>query len=462
MFRPAAVFAAVLALAGCASLAPKYERPAAPVPAQLPVPATDAASAPAEAALPPWQDFVQSAPLRELLQRALVNNRDLRVAALNVERSRALLSASEADRWPTVGAGLTAARQPSTTTANKQVNLYTAGLQVNAWELDLFGRIASLNEAARAQLMASEAGRRGAELSVVAAVVATALTLAADNELLALAERTLATRRESARLTGLRFDNGAASALDQNTAQSLLAQARTLLVQQRRVRSQDLNALALLVGQPAESLGTLPLLVGPATQPTAWLADVPVGVNSQVLLGRPDVLQAEGALMAANANIGAARAAFFPRVSLTTSVGLASTDFASLFEAGSFAWTVAASAIAPIFDAGRNRANLAASKTSRDIAVAQYERAVQNAFRETADALAGLGTWREQLAGQRDQLSAAREIARLTELRFDNGAASLLERLDAERNRFAAEQAVVSVQLAELQNRVALYKALGR
>ncbi|MDZ7855376.1 efflux transporter outer membrane subunit [Sphaerotilus sp.] len=453
---------AALVLAGCTNLAPRHERPAAPIPSQLPLPAEVAASAPTGAAVPlGWKAFVQSPQLAQLVQQALDQNRDLRVAVLNVQRAEAQLGVARADRLPTVSAGLIGSATPNAA-SGRQVQSYTAGVQVTAWELDLFGRIANLGEAAQAQVLATEAGRRSAELALVSAVVSGWLALAADGELLSVAERTLASREATLQLSTLRFDAGAASSLELQTAQSLVAQARNTQAQLRRQRALDLNALALLVGGPVPA----ELLPGAADAGTVAggadvLAPVPVGLGSEVLLQRPDVIQAEQALVAASANIGVARAAFFPRLALTGSAGQAGSRLSDLLQTGNFAWSLSASALAAIFDSGRNQANLNVAKVNRDIAVAQYEKAVQSAFRETADALAGLSSWREQLDAQRQQLDAAREIARLTELRYQNGAASALERLDAQRSLLAAEQVLVQTRLAEQVNRVALFKALG-
>jgi outer membrane protein TolC len=490
-----APLALALLLAGCTSLAPHYQRPAAPVPGELPLPAGMAASAPAPAASAAsaaadpgapldWQPFVRSPQLRQLVQQALKNNRDLRVAMLNVERTRAQTGVVAADRYPTLGAGLTGARAPNTSTG-KQTNTFTAGLQVTSWELDFFGRISSLNDAAWAQMVASEAGRRGAELALVGAVATSYLSLAADADLLQVAELALTSREDSLRLTRLKSDAGAASQLELQSAESLTAQARATRVQVQRQQAQDLNALALLLGgpvpaellpvasAPAAATGTARAASAPAATAAAsapapdraadpgWLAEVPVGLTSDVLLRRPDVVQAEQGLIAANANIGAARAAFFPRIALTASAGQVASSLGSLFSAGQFAWTLSAQALMTIFDSGRNESNLKIAKVNRDIAVAQYEKAVQSAFRDTADALTGLGSWRDQLAAQQQLLVAAREIARLTELRYQHGAASELERLDAQRNLLAAEQGVVQTRLAEQVNRVALWKALG-
>lgn len=447
---------AALVLAGCTSLAPRHERPAAPVPAELPLPASLAASAPASAASTAWPDFLRSVPLQQLVKLSLERNRDLRLAVLNVQRAQAQLGVTRADRLPTVGVGLTQSATPS---GGSTARSYTAGLQVSGWEVDLFGRLANLGEAAQAQVLASEAGRRSAELALVAGVASSWLTLAADTDLLASTSRLVESREASMKLAQLRFDKGAASSLELQSARTLLEQARAARAQLQRQRDQDLNALTLLAGGPVPA----ELLPTASTSAMAGdtLAPVPVGLSSQVLLQRPDVIEAEQQLVAANANIGVARAAFFPRLTLTASAGQASTSLSDLFNAGQFAWTMSSQLLATVFDAGRNKANLEGAKIARDIAVTQYEKAVQSAFRDTADALAGLDTWRDQLAAQQTQLDAIRETARLTDLRYQNGAASELERLDAQRSLLSAEQALVQVRLGEQLNRVALWKVLG-
>ncbi len=342
----------------------------------------------------------------------------------------------------------------------------TAGLQVTAWELDLFGRLASLSEAARAQLLSTQAGRQAAELSLVAAVVQAGLALQADDELLALARQSQDSREQTLKLTQLRESVGAASQLELQGQQSLAAQGRATLAQLARQQAQDTNALALLLGQPvpASAVAATPAAT-PAADPQladeTWLYSVPAGLSSAVLLRRPDVIAAEQTMRAAQANIAAARAAFWPTITLTGQAGQASSQLSGLFQGGNFVYALAANALITVFDAGRRQANVASAEAAQQIAQAQYERAIQAAFRDTADALAGLATWRDQLDAQRVQRDAARETARLTELKASQGAASALERLDAQRALWAAEQAVVQVRLAELNNRVALYKALG-
>ncbi|MGS5086629.1 efflux transporter outer membrane subunit [Hydrogenophaga sp. A37] len=452
IFHRSALALAVLTLAGC-SMIPTLERPAAPVAAQFPGQLASAAAAgPALA----WESFVNDARLRELITLSLQNNRDLRVATLNIEQVRAQYQIRRADQLPTLNLAATGNRQP--TADDGMSSTYTAGLAMASWELDFFGRVASLKEAALAEFLASEEARRTAQTSLVAAVASTWLSLQADEELLHLTQSTLITREDSLRLTKLRFDNGATSALDLRQAESLSAAARSALAQQQRAKSLDLNALTLLVGQtPPPNL--LPTVAGATTQ--AQLSEVPEGLPSELLTRRADIRQAEQALIAANANIGAARAAFFPRISLTASVGTASNQLSGLFESGSWGFSMAPQALLPIFDAGRNQANLTVAKVSRDVAVAQYEKAIQVAFREVADALAGRTTLGEQLAAQQAQATAEAERFRLADLRYRNGVASYLDVLDAQRSLFTTQQALAQTKLAQQQSQVALYKALG-
>lgn len=447
-----ALAVAVAVLSGC-SFIPTYERPAAPVPAGFPGQAADAA---AGAALPAWDTVVTDARLRDLIALALQNNRDLRVAVLNIEQVRAQYQIKRADQWPTLNLAATGSRQP--TSDGGMSGTYTAGLAMASWELDFFGRVASLKESALAQFFASEEARRAAQTSLVAAVASAWLSLQTDDELLGLTQRTLSTREDSLRLTRLRFDNGVTSALDLRQAESLVAAARSTLAQQQRAKALDLNALTLLVGQapPANLLPTAPDATG-----QALLSEVPEGLPSDLLNRRADIRQAEQALIAANANIGSARAAFFPRISLTASVGTVSNQLSGLFESGSWGFSLAPQALLPIFDAGRNQANLAVAKVSRDVAVAQYEKAIQIAFREVADALAGRTTLAEQLKAQQAQAKAEAERFRLAELRYRNGVSSYLDVLDAQRSLFATQQALAQTKLAQQQSQVALYKALG-
>lgn len=453
VMRSAAALPVVL-LAGCMNLAPRYERPAAPVAERFPLAPPAAASAPAAADLD-WQQFFTDERLKRLIALALQNNRDLRIAALNIEALRAQAAVRDADRWPALNAGLTGSRTP--TAAGGINSLYTAGLQVTAYELDLFGRLRNLGDAAAAQVLAGEEARKAVQISLVAAVANAHVALAADEALLAVTQQTLASREESLRLVKLRFDNGASSELDLRQAETLLEAARVSLAQATRQRALDENALTLLLGQP------LPADLPPAQplQALSALPELPVGLPSDVLLRRPDVRQAEQQLVAASANIGAARAAFFPRITLTGSVGLASGDLGELFRGGNSAWSFAPQLIQPLFDAGRNQGNLDLARANREIALAQYERAIQSAFREVADALAGRATLADQLRAQQRQLEAEQARNRLVELRWRNGAASSLELLDAQRSLFGAQQALVQLQAQSAQSLTALYRVLG-
>ncbi len=441
--------AAAALIAGC-SMTPTLERPAAPVPATFPgQPASVTASGPVQA----WESFITDARLRELVALALKNNRDLRVATLNIEQVRAQYQVRRADQVPTVNATVAGNRQP--TAGGDISSTYTAGLAMASWELDFFGSVASLKDAALAQFLASEEAQRAVQTSLVASVASSWLSLQTDEALLALTQRTLATREDSLRLTKLRFDNGAASALDLRQAESLTAAARATLAQQRRTIAQDLNALTLLVGQE------VPVNLLPGAGDVAPFQPVPEGLPSELLTRRADIRQAEQQMAAANANIGAARAAFFPRISLTAGIGTVSTELSGLFKDGSWGFTLAPQALLPIFDMGRNQANLDAAKAARDIAIAQYEKSIQVAFREVADALAGRATLGEQLAAQEAQALAETDRFRLAELRYRNGVASYLDVLDAQRSLFATQQALAQTRLVQQQNQVALYKALG-
>ncbi|WP_302175808.1 efflux transporter outer membrane subunit [uncultured Hydrogenophaga sp.] len=448
--------AAAAVLAGC-SMIPERPQAQAGVPQAYPMATAAPATAPSAADLA-WSGFITDARLRDVVQRALTNNRDLRVATLNIEQVRAQYQIQRSNQFPTINLAASGNRQPNA--SGGITDLYSVGLATSAWEIDFFGRLASLKEAALAQFLASEEARRAAQTSLVATVSSTWLSLQANESLLALTRQTLKTREDSLRLTKLRFDNGAASALDLRQAESLSAAAQVALAQAERARLLDVNALNLLVGEP------LPVnLLNPATPdgalPAAVLADVPAGLPSDLLTRRADVRQAEQQLVAANANIGAARAAFFPRISLTASVGTASSDLAGLFRDGSWGFTLAPQALLPIFDAGRNQAGLESARAGRDIALAQYEKAIQTAFREVADALAGQATLSEQLRAQEVQAAAEADRFRLAELRYRNGVASFLDVLDAQRSLFATQQALVQTRLAQQQNRVALYRALG-
>ncbi len=450
-----AALACALLLSACVSFIPPYERPAAPVAAVYAPELEPAGAAGLLAADIEWQRFFADLRLLRLIGIALQNNRDLRIAVLNIEQARAAYQVRRADELPSVGAGLSAQRQPGA--GGGLVNTYAVGLQVTGYELDFFGRVRSLSQAALAQYLATEESRKTVQISLVASVANTYVSLLADDALLLVTRETLKTREESYRLTKLKFDNGATSELDLRQSEQLFEGARAALAQTQRQRALDENVLALLLGQP------LPADLPPALPLDAQqgVRDLPAGLPSDLLTRRPDVRAAEQQLLSANANIGAARAAFFPRIALTASAGSASTELSGLFKSGSFALTGTATLLQPIFDAGRNQANLDVAKVNREIAVAQYERAIQTAFREVSDALAGRATLGEQLRAQAAQANAARVTYQLADLRYRNGASSYLEVLDAQRTLFAAQQATVQVQALQMQNLVNLYKVLG-
>ncbi len=455
MTKPRLIALAAAALLASCSMMPSHERPPSPVPAAWPGEATAASGASAAAELA-WQDFFSDARLKQLIALALAHNRDLRVAVLNIEQARAQFQIRRADLFPTVNLAATGSRVPNS--SGGMTSSYNAGVAITSWELDFFGRVASIKEAALAQYLATEESRKAVQISLVAAVANGWLNLLADEELLDLTRRTLLTREESVKLTKLRFDHGVASELDYRQAESLLEGARAAMAQQQRQRALDENALVLLLGQP------LPPQLSPDTGGLAGaglLPELPAGLPSELLTLRPDIRQAEQQLIAANANIGAARAAFFPRITLTGGFGTASSHLSGLFASGSWGWTLAPQALLTIFDAGRNQAGLESATAGRDLAVAQYEKAIQTAFREVADALAGRATLGEQLRAQQAQAQAESVRFQLSDLRYRSGVASYLDLLDAQRSLFAAQQAVVQTRLAQLQNQVTLYKTLG-
>ena len=452
MWTPMAL---AMVLSGCISLAPKYERPAAPVAPAFPLaptpddaPAVSAATSEAASSIA-WQRFFADGRLQQLIALALQNNRDLRVAILNIEQARATYRIRRADILPTVGLGATGTVQPGP-------DIYQAGVQISTFELDFFGRVRSLSNAALAQYLATDEARKTTQISLISQVASTYLALQADEELLELTRQTLKTREDSNRLNQLKYDNGIVSKLDLDQSLSLVEQARVVLAQQLRQRAQDANSLTLLVGGPIPA--TLPK--GVALADTS-LAELPPGLPSDLLNVRPDIRSAEQQLIAANANIGAARANFFPHISLTGTAGTASTELNSLFKGGSYGLVFTPTIFLPIFDYGRNVANLDSAKAGRDIAVAQYEKSIQTAFREVADALAGQSTYTEQLRAQLAVAKSEADRFSLSDLRYRSGASSYLDLLDAQRSLFDAQRASVEANLARLQNQVTLYRVLG-
>ena len=437
-------------MAACTTMAPHYERPAAPVAAAFPAAAASAAasSTGVAPAAQPWQAYFKDARLDQLISAALANNRDLRVSMLNIEVARAQVGLSRANDFPTIDL------QGAHTRETGYQTIDTVCLAVAGYEVDLWGRVRSLTDAALAQLSATEEARKAAQISLIASVANAYYAMAGDQALLDVAQQTLATRTDTLKLFQLRFDNGVASSIDLQLNKSLVETARVAFVTAQRQRALDQNALELLVGGPLPAQ----LPAAPAWDDMA-LPDVPTGLPSDVLLGRPDVRQAEEQLIAANADIGAARAAFFPTISLTGSYGTASTSLNQLFKQA--AWSFIPQVTLPLFDAGRTRNNLRVSEAQRDIATAQYEKAVQSAFRDVADALAGRATLVDQLSAQQAETDAEAARYKLSNLLFTNGVASSLDQLDAQRSLFASQQALVQVKLALLQNRIAVYRALG-
>jgi multidrug efflux system outer membrane protein len=458
-----APLALAMVLGGCVNLAPKYERPAAPVAAGFPtVEGTNASGGNPSAGAAPvniaWQQFFTDARLRQLIDLALVNNRDLRIALANIEQARATYQIQRSQQFPALGAAFNGNRVSARDSAGNDTisSNYQAGLAVTAFELDLFGRVRNLSQSALAQFLATEEARRTTQISLIASVANAYLLALADDEQLALTRQTLKTREESLRLIRLRFDNGVISKLDVDSAQSLVDNARFILQQQLRQRAQDDNLLTLLVGQPIPA--TLP---AGATLATTNLPDLPAGLPSDLLAARPDIRGAEQQLVAANANIGAARANYFPRIALTAQGGSASTELSGLFSSGSWGWSFAQQATMPIFDFGRTRAGVEAARAARDAAVAQYERSIQTAFREVSDALAGQATFSEQLRAAQSAAASEADRFNLAERRYKSGTSSYLDLLDAQRSLFTAQLTAVQANLARLQNQVTLYRVLG-
>ena len=460
--RALMVALAASALGAC-SMMPAYERPVAPVPASLPQTQQSAGPVSAQAVdSAAWADYFADERLRGVIALALDNNRDLRIAALNIERARAQYGIQRADLLPSiaVSGGQSAQRVPGDLNMSGEPAIsrqYSANLGFASYELDFFGRVRSLEEQALQVYLGTEEARRSAQVSLVAEVANAWLRLAADRERLALARSTLETRQQSVTLVRRSLELGAVSALDLNQAETLLQTARADAARYAALVAQDENALALLVGA-AVPAGLQP----PALDDSVAAVPVlPADLSSEVLVRRPDVAQAERALMAANASIGAARAAFFPRITLTASAGTASSALSGLFDGGSGAWSFVPQIRIPIFEAGRLQASLDVAEIQRDINVAQYEKAIQSAFREVADALAERATLAEQLAARQALVQATQRSFELSEARYKGGVDSYLNLLDAQRSLYGAQLELIGTRLSDAVNRVALYKALG-
>lgn len=456
----ASLAAAAMLLAACAPMAPPLQLPEAPVPDRYPL--AGAADAALQAGELAWEQAFADPQLRRLIGQALTHNRDLRSAMLRVEEARAAWGIQRAELLPAAGVGMDAsrARVPGDLNLSGRSvvsSQYQVGLGLATWEIDLWGRVRSLSDAALEAYLATDEARRAATLSLIAQVAQGWLLLRELDERLVLARAAIVSRNESLRIFTRRFEVGSASRLELAQVRTLAAQARALGAQLEQQRAQQDHALALLTGGP------VPLLEKAAGTglADAAIADVAAGLPSELLTARPDIAAAEHRLRSAHANIGAARAAFLPRVTLVGRLGVASAELDGLFEPGSRAWSFAPSVSLPLFSAGRLQASLDVAELRRDQAVADYEKTIQAAFREVADALAARRWLGEQLAVQREALVAQSERARLARLRYEAGSAAFLEVLDAQRDLLAAEQQHVQAQRAVLSARVALYAALG-
>ena len=459
--RAGVVALAAASLAGCMNLAPSLPKAEPAIPAAWQAPASAAApntavvSAPVAAADLGWREFFADETLHRLIAKALQNNRDLRVAVLNVERARAQYGVQRAARVPSVGALGQVERMGGD--SRPVTDSYSATIGISSYEIDLFGRVRNLTDAALQSFFAQEQAQRSAHISLVAQIAGTYLTLAADRELLALARQTLDSRLATYDIARKRHELGAVSGLDLAQTATQTEAARVDVARYDSLVQQDINALQLLVGEPIDTAALPRRLSDGVTAVTP----LPAGLRSDVLLQRPDIVAAEHSLRAANANIGAARAAFFPSISLTAAVGTQSTELSGLFGSGSGIWSLAPSISVPIFQAGRLQANLEAVRAAESIALAQYEAAIQSGFREVADALVQSAALANQRQALQAQVVAARRADELSIARYKAGRDSYLTQLDAQRSAYAAEQALVSVRMAELANRVTLYRALG-
>jgi multidrug efflux system outer membrane protein len=452
-------------LSGC-TLTPQYTRPEAPVPADWPSGAayeeTKAVPGTPTATEIQWQEFFSDERLQQVIDTALNNNRDLRLAALNMERARALYGIQRAELFPSINAVGSGSKQrvPADLSGNGKaitVEQYSVDLGILSWEIDFFGRIRSLKDRALEEYLATKEARRSAQILIVSGVVNAYLTLAADRENLRLAETTLETQTHAYNLIKRRYDVGLASELALNQAQTQVDTARRNIALFTQLAAQDENALNLVVGSPSPMPSELlPADLGSVSPPK----EISPGLSSEVLLLRPDIMAAEHQLKAANAYIGAARAAFFPRISLTAAVGTASSELSGLFDSGQGTWSFAPAIVMPIFDA-RLWSAYDVTKVEKEIALAQYEKAIQTAFKEVADALAVRGTADEQVSAQQSLVDAAARTYRLSAARYTKGIDSYLGVLDAQRSLYAAQQGLIAVRLAKLTNQVRLYAVLG-
>jgi multidrug efflux system outer membrane protein len=471
---PLALAVALAVSLGACTLEPHYHRPAPPVP---PLGAAAQGQGAQAAADIGWREFFPDPQLQELIALALANSRDLRVAVLNVESAQARYRVQRAELFPTIaatgteqvqrfpsgvssfggGGGAAGSSTIPVTGGGSIFRFFNAGIGFTNYELDVFGRIRSLDHAALQQYFNFIETRRSVHLTLVAEVANAYLTVLADQTLLDITRDTLKNQNDSYELTQRMFVAGTTTELALSQAESTVDTARANLAQYNRLIAQDRDALQLLLGAPIPD--DVDFSRGLDREPA--VAELEEGIPSDVLIRRPDVLAAEHQLQAANAQIGAARAAFFPSIALTGTYGTASTQLSGLFKSGSQAWTFSPQISVPIFAGGANVANLQATRLARDTAVAQYEKAIQTAFREVADALVARGTLDDQLAAQQALLTASATAYRLADMRYRGGVDSYLAALDAQRSLYTAQQQLQSVRLTRLQNLVTLYKALG-
>ena len=453
--RLASALAAALLVSGCATLVPALPEAQPQVPQGWPLPERTVGSADGiDVADVGWREVLVDPRLQRVVAQALENNRDLRVAVLNVERARAQYRIRRADRVPSVGANASMERVGGDMPTSES---YSAGIGIASFELDLFGRVRNLSEAALQQFFAQSENRRAAQIALIGEVASSWLALAADESLAAIARDTLRTYEEALRLAERRHEIGVISGLELAQARTQVEAARLDLARYEGAVAQGRNTLDLLAGAPVAAADR----PGGVAEGLVAMPPLPADLSSDVLLRRPDIQAAEHVLRGANANIGAARAAFFPSISLTGSAGTASDSFGGLFDAGSGAWRFAPQLNLPIFQGGRLRANLGMATADRDIALANYEKAIQSGFRDVADALALAQTLADGRAAAERLLTAARQAETLSAARYNAGRDSYLQRLDAQRTLYSAQQAALQARLAEQLNRVALYRALG-
>jgi multidrug efflux system outer membrane protein len=452
--KRAAALLALLATA-CSTMEPHYVRPDPAIPASWPI--GDPYLVQAEVGLPvlTYQQVFQDPRLQTLIAQALTNNRDLMVAASNIAAAREQYHIQRAEQFPTLNAATGV-----TVTGDRDKNVsanYQAGVTVPNFEIDLFGRLRSLTHVQLERYFATEAGARATRLTLVADVVNAWLNYAADSSSRLISERTVAAAQKSVQLTRLRLEGGVAPRTDLRQAEQILSQAQADVARQRTAVAQDVNALQLLVGAPIDAS----LLAGSIDEAFAKIAPVPAGLDSYVLLRRPDVVQAEYQLRAANAQIGAARAALFPRITLTGILGFASSALAKLFTGGAFGWSAGADATYTIFQAGAGHANVRLTEAQRNAAVASYQSTVQTAFREVSDALARRSTVNDEIGARERQQAATADTYTLVEARYRAGIDPFLNVLDAQRSYYVAQQAMVQTKLAAAQNLVDLYQSIG-